>query len=170
MSTTLNANGRKAFLVGGGIASLSAAVFLIRDGGMPGKNITIFEALDIAGGSLDGAGGAEKGYVLRVAESMPAMMKTMNCIPCMMPYITSMFLTRSKGDRPLVIPEGSTNLAFLGQFTEIPDDVVFTVEYSVRSAQMAVYGLLGIDNKVPAMYKGYHNPKVIYDAMKTMHR
>jgi len=35
--------------------------------------------------------------------------------------------------------QGSTNLAFLGQFAELPDDVVFTVEYSVRSAQIAVY-------------------------------
>src|ERR1019366_4847379 len=32
---------------------------------------------------------------------------------------------------------------------EIPDDVVFTVEYSVRAAQMAVYELLDIDRKVP---------------------
>ena len=44
---------------------------------------------------------------------------------------------------------GSKNLAFISQFVEIPDDVVFTVEYSVRAAQMAVYELLGIDRKIP---------------------
>ncbi|MGH4139929.1 oleate hydratase [Clostridium sp.] len=33
----------------------------------------------------------------------------------------------AKGDRPEVIPEGSTNLALLGQFCEIADDVVFTM-------------------------------------------
>jgi oleate hydratase len=31
------------------------------------------------------------------------------------------------------------NLAFISQFVEISDDVVFTVEYSVRVVQMAVY-------------------------------
>ncbi|HEY0308993.1 MAG TPA: oleate hydratase, partial [Acidobacteriaceae bacterium] len=55
----------KVYLVGGGIASLAAAAFLIRDGGIPGKNITIFEELDRLGGSLDGAGSPEEGYVLR---------------------------------------------------------------------------------------------------------
>ncbi|RAJ28161.1 oleate hydratase [Pedobacter cryoconitis] len=92
-----------------------------------------------------------------------------NCIPCMLPYITAQFLTRAKGDRPLVIPEGTSNFAFLGQFAEVPDDVVFTVEYSVRTAQTAVYELLGLDKKAPDLYKGQHDIKVLYQAMKTMH-
>ncbi|MFZ4701238.1 MAG: oleate hydratase, partial [Candidatus Methylumidiphilus sp.] len=53
------------------------------------------------------------------------------CIPCMMPFITSQFMPRVKGDRPDVVPVGAKNFAFIGQFCEIPDDVVFTVEYSV---------------------------------------
>ena len=72
-----------------------------------------------------------------------------NCIPCRMPYITSMFMPRMRSDRPLPVPRSSKNLAFISQFVEIPDDVVFTVEYSVRAAQMAVYELLGIDRRVP---------------------
>ena len=72
-----------------------------------------------------------------------------NCIPCRMPYITSMFMPRSPGDRPLPVPRESKNLAFISQFVEIPGDVVFTVEYSVRAAQMAVYELLDIDRKIP---------------------
>ena len=72
-----------------------------------------------------------------------------NCIPCRMPYITSMFMPRRREDRPLPVPPGSKNLAFVSQFVEIPDDVVFTVEYSVRAAQMAVYELLGIERKIP---------------------
>ena len=72
-----------------------------------------------------------------------------NCIPCRMPYITSMFMPRLHNDRPLPVPQGSKNLAFVSQFVEIADDVVFTVEYSVRAAQMAVYELLGIDREVP---------------------
>ena len=74
-----------------------------------------------------------------------------NCIPCRMPYITSMFMPRSRGDRPLPVPRGAKNLAFVSQFVEIPDDVVFTVEYSVRAAQTAVYELFGVDRKIPAI-------------------
>jgi oleate hydratase len=66
-----------------------------------------------------------------------------------MPYITSMFMPRRYTDRPLPIPHSSHNLALVSQFVEIPDDVVFTVEYSVRAAQMAVYEFLQIDRKVP---------------------
>ncbi|MFZ6675627.1 oleate hydratase [Undibacterium sp. Xuan67W] len=74
-----------------------------------------------------------------------------NCIPCYMPYITSMFMPRQYADRPLPVPKESKNLAFISQFVEIPDDVVFTVEYSVRAAQMAVYQLLKIERPIPAI-------------------
>lgn len=103
-------------------------------------------------------------------EQISDIMKTVKVIPCMMPYITSQFLPRVKGDRPEVIPEGSTNLAFLGQFTEIADDCVFTVEYSVRSAMMAVYKLLDITDKtVPEVYPSKDDVKVIIKASETMH-
>src|ERR1700722_17408549 len=55
----------KAYLVGGGIGSLGAAAFMIRDGGIPGANITIYERLPLLGGSLDGAGNPRDGYTLR---------------------------------------------------------------------------------------------------------
>ncbi|HCN89203.1 MAG TPA: oleate hydratase, partial [Oxalobacteraceae bacterium] len=58
-------NNIKAYLVGAGIGSLSAAAFMIRDGKMSGSNITIFEAMPLPGGSLDGGGNAETGYTLR---------------------------------------------------------------------------------------------------------
>lgn len=53
------------YLVGGGIASLATAVFLIRDAKVPGQNIQIFEALDRPGGSLDGSGDPARGYLVR---------------------------------------------------------------------------------------------------------
>ena len=65
-------------------------------------------------------------------------------IPVMMPYITSEFSRRDVADRPPVIPPGAKNYALLGQYVEILDDVVFTVEYSVRGAMLGVYGLLGV--------------------------
>ena len=58
-------NNIKAYLLGGGIGSLAAAAFMIRDGKLAGGNITILESLPLFGGSLDGAGSAEIGYSLR---------------------------------------------------------------------------------------------------------
>lgn len=88
-----------------------------------------------------------------------------NCIPCRMPYITSMFMPRAHNDRPLPVPENSKNLAFVSQFVEVPDDVVFTVEYSIRAAQMAVYQLLEIDRDVTPMLHHDKSAKVNIDAV-----
>jgi oleate hydratase len=106
---------------------------------------------------------------LRLNVHTARILDTAICIPCMMPFITSQFLTRSKGDRPQVIPEGSKNLAFVGQYCELPNDVVFTVEYSVRTAQTAVYSLLGLEKEPPPVYKGHYNPRVLLDAFKALH-
>lgn len=69
-------------------------------------------------------------------------------IPVAMPYIDAQFLPRAAGDRPDVVPAGSTNLGFTGQYCEIPEDVVFTEEYSVRAARTAVYKLTGSKREV----------------------
>lgn len=91
-------------------------------------------------------------------------------VPCTMPYITSQFMVRAHGDRPDVVPEGSTNLAFIGQYAEVSDDVVFTVEYSVRTAWAAVAALLKLDRQPPPVYKGQHDPRVLARALDTLHR
>ena len=54
-----NIETKSAYLVGGGLASLAAAAFLVRDGHMAGDRITILEASTIGGGALDGGGNAE---------------------------------------------------------------------------------------------------------------
>lgn len=69
-------------------------------------------------------------------------------IPVILPYTDAHFLARAKGDRPDVVPAGSTNLGFTGQYCEVPEDVVFTEEYSVRAARMAVYKLLDVKREV----------------------
>jgi oleate hydratase len=69
-----------------------------------------------------------------------------------------------------VIPDGSQNFAFLGQFTELPGDVVFTVEYSIHGAMHAVYTLLGVDRKIPPLYQGLLDPKVAVKALQSAYR
>ncbi|GHU50656.1 hypothetical protein FACS189459_4920 [Bacilli bacterium] len=70
----------------------------------------------------------------------------------MMPYINAFFQPRKKTDRPLVVPEGSINFAFIGQFAETERDCIFTTEYSVRTAMESVYKLLNVDRGVPEVF------------------
>lgn len=93
-----------------------------------------------------------------------------NCIPVAMPFIDSLFMPRVLGDRPQVLPEGTTNFAFLGQFAEVPDDCVFTVEYSVRCAQTAVYGLFETSKEVLPVYNSIHKPDVLIKAVMAINR
>lgn len=75
-----------------------------------------------------------------------------NTVPVMMPYITAFFMPREAGDRPDVVPDGSVNLAFLGQFAETPRDTIFTTEYSMRTGMEAVYTLCDVDRGVPEVW------------------
>jgi oleate hydratase len=75
-----------------------------------------------------------------------------NSVPCMMPYITAFFMPRAAGDRPAVVPEGSVNFAFMGQFAETQRDTIFTTEYSIRTGMEAVYTLLNVDRGVPEVW------------------
>ena len=61
----MNNEGRKAHLVGSGIANLAAAAYLIKDGGFSGANIAIYEEEHLPGGCLDSAGAPEQGYFMR---------------------------------------------------------------------------------------------------------
>jgi len=107
-------------------------------------------------------------FHLQIGDAEDQILASANCIPCAMPFITSQFMPRSAEDRPRVIPTKARNFAFLGQFCEVPGDTVFTVEYSVRTAQMAVYGLLGLSRQVTPIYRGYLDPRVTLRALRAL--
>jgi oleate hydratase len=96
------------------------------------------------------------------------VLATTDVTTAMMPYASALFATRAPGDRPRVVPEGSRNFGFVGQFVEMPEDVVFTVEYSVHSAMVAVYTLLGVDRAIPPIYQGVRDPKVMAAAARAL--
>ncbi|GFF51662.1 oleate hydratase [Aspergillus udagawae] len=74
-------------------------------------------------------------------------------VPCVMPRWTSILLPRSDGDRPQVVPRGMTNMALIGRFVDIPEEVV-TLDYTVRAAQMAVNQLMGLEREMKKSKKG----------------
>ena len=87
-----------------------------------------------------------------------------NTVPVMMPYITAFFMPRAAGDRPHVVPEGSVNFAFLGQFAETARDTIFTTEYSMRTGMEAVYTLLDIDRGVPEVWGSTYDIRDLLNA------
>ncbi len=89
-------------------------------------------------------------------------------VPCRMPFITSQFMPRLPGDRAPVQPRGAENFAVIGQFCEIERDCVFTVEYSVRSAWMAVSAMTGRCPEPPPVARTDMSPAVLLQAGRTM--
>ncbi|MGN7705703.1 oleate hydratase [Chryseobacterium sp. 22543] len=92
---------------------------------------------------------AELCYHLGMTDQLDNVIENTIVRTAFMPYITSMFMPRAHGDRPRVVPEGCTNLGLVGQFVETNNDVVFTMESSVRTARIAVYNLLNLNKQVP---------------------
>ncbi len=87
-----------------------------------------------------------------------------NTTTCYMPYINAFFSPRQKDDRPLVVPEGAVNFAFIGQFAETPRDTIFTTEYSIRTGMEAVYTLLNVDRGVPEVWGSVYDVRELLKA------
>ncbi len=87
-----------------------------------------------------------------------------NTVPVMMPFASAYFQPREAGDRPNVVPEGSVNFAFIGNFAETPRDTVFTTEYSIRTGMEAVYTLLNVDRGIPEVWGSVYDVRDLLDA------
>ena len=87
-----------------------------------------------------------------------------NTTTCYMPYINAFFEPREEIDRPLVVPNGAVNFAFIGQFAETPRDTIFTTEYSIRTGMEAVYTLLKVDRAVPEVWGSKYDVRELLKA------
>lgn len=87
-----------------------------------------------------------------------------NTVPVMMPFASAYFQPREAGDRPDVVPKGSVNFAFIGNFAETPRDTVFTTEYSIRTGMEAVYTLLNVDRGIPEVWGSVYDIRDLIDA------
>lgn len=97
---------QKAHIIGGGLAGLAAAVFLIDDASMPGENITIYEKRNSLGGCLD-AGENERGYVCPAERELEPYMECWWYLLSKIPSLEDLDLSvldesvRSNKDHPI---------------------------------------------------------------------
>ena len=83
-----------------------------------------------------------------------------------MPYVNNTWLTRRRRDRPPPVPEGSTNLGLIGEYVEMPREIAFTIECSVRSAWEVIRVLLKRGPAPPPVYQGQYDPKALLNVLK----
>jgi oleate hydratase len=103
---------------------------------------------------------------LRFDKQLDAIMASSICVPCYMPYVNNVWLPWSRGDMPPPVPEGATNLGLIGQYVDMPREIAFTIECSVRSAWQAIHVLLKRGPAPPPVYQGQYDPKALFDALK----
>lgn len=70
-------------------------------------------------------------------------------IPRLIPLASASLMRRNRADRPQTIPKRMKNIGLIGMFSEVADETVCGVEYSIRTAQTAVYGLMGLHQSLP---------------------
>ena len=61
---------KSAYIIGSGLAALTAACYLVRDGQMKGEHVHILEKEQLAGGACDGWKYEDVGYVMRGGREM----------------------------------------------------------------------------------------------------
>jgi len=66
----IDADKKSAYIVGSGLAGLSAAFYLVRDGQVKGERVHVLETLPRAGGSCDGYHDLYKGFYMRGGREM----------------------------------------------------------------------------------------------------
>jgi oleate hydratase len=99
-------------------------------------------------------------------QQLDAIMASSICVPCYLPYVNNVWLPWSRGDMPPPVPEGATNLGLIGQYIDMPKEIAFTIECSVRSAWEAIRILLKRGPAPPPVYQGQYDPKALFGALK----
>ena len=105
---------------------------------------------------------------LGIAQHIDAVVENTKVRLALMPYITAMFMPRAAGDRPHVVPRGCTNLGLMGQFVETSNDIIFTMDSSIRTARVGVYTLLRLRKQVPDISPVQYDIRTLLKAARAL--
>lgn len=111
---------------------------------------------------------AELCYHLGIEDQVEAVVANTKARLALMPYITAQFMPRAAGDRPHVVPPGCTNLALMGQFVETANDIIFTMDSSIRTARIGVYTLLGLKKQAPDISPTQYDVRAMLKAARAL--
>ena len=99
---------KNAYIIGTGLAALSAACYLVRDAQMPGDHIHVFEKDAVPGGACDGANIPSVGYVMRGGREMDNHFEVMwdlfRSIPSIETEGVSVLLAEQRGSELFAMP------------------------------------------------------------------
>ena len=108
---------------------------------------------------------------LGLMEIQDELMETViQAVPCLLPYGGAPYQPRSREDRPPVVPERAANLALIGSFAEVKEELALSAEYEVRSARTAVYTLLKIDKEIAPVTPYKKDPMMLVKALHGVYR
>jgi oleate hydratase len=111
---------------------------------------------------------AELCYHLGIENQLDAVAARTKVRLALMPYITAQFMPRAAGDRPHPVPPGCTNLGLMGQFVETSNDIIFTMDSSIRTARVAVYTLLNLRKQVPDISPTQYDIRNLLKGMRAL--
>lgn len=111
---------------------------------------------------------AELCYHLGIEDKLDEVVANTKARLALMPYITAMFMPRAAGDRPHVVPAGCSNLGLMGQFVETSNDIIFTMDSSIRTARVGVYTLLNLNKQVPDISPTQYDIRSILKAARAL--
>ncbi len=86
------------------------------------------------------------------------------------PYFFAPFQPHAVGDRAPVLPMAGGNLALAGWFAEVPEEVPGSREQQVRSARMAVYGLLQVEKEISPVSPYRKDATILARAVQAVYR
>ncbi len=86
------------------------------------------------------------------------------------PYFFAPFQPHAVGDRAPVLPMAGGNLALAGWFAEVPEEVPGSREQQVRSARMAVYGLLQVEKEILPVSPYRKDATILAKAVQAVYR
>ena len=159
---------KSAYIIGTGLAGLTAAFYLVRDGQMKGERIHLLEKLELAGGSCDGYRDITKGFYMRGGREMDnhfeVMWDLLRSIPFLILMIMVFPLSRlligtAVGTTATIVPLVAAAFPFVARLVESSlrevDGNIIEAAQSMGATPMQIICKVMIPESVPSLLQNF---------------